>query len=157
MPLVLSALKTELNTDPTTLGYATDLAAGSTQALANMLNLVRDGTNGGPEIIVRRNDLTPNEVLEAIDSRDFELTPNAAHVAWLESVTQLARLRLVNEDGTNTRVLGNLKRILLVADTQGSRARLDAIANRQGSRAEQLFGVGTIVTSNDVTAAINLP
>src|SRR5262245_34415251 len=110
MPLTLAALKTELQTDPTSLDYAPHIALGSTGALADILNLQQGS------ITVRRNDLTPAEVLEAIDNRDFEAAPNPAHVAWFESVTQLGRLRLVNEDGSNTRVLGNLRRILQSAD-----------------------------------------
>jgi hypothetical protein len=31
------------------------------------------------------------------------------------------------------------------------------IANRNGSRAEQLFGAGTVITITDVAAALRLP
>jgi hypothetical protein len=37
---------------------------------------------------------------------------------------------------------------------QGSRARVDAIANRPGSRAEQLFLPGVRVTALDVARAL---
>ena len=41
MPLTLSALKTELQTDPTTLGYAPFITSGTTWKLAELLNLPR--------------------------------------------------------------------------------------------------------------------
>jgi hypothetical protein len=38
MPLTLAALKTELQTDPTALGYAAHVASGTTWQLAEILN-----------------------------------------------------------------------------------------------------------------------
>lgn len=146
------ALATELTTDPQTYGYAALISAGSDAGLADLLNKVRDGTDGEAAITVRRADIAPNEILEAIDNRDFITSPNIAHASWFESVTQLRTIRLVNADGTNTRVLGNLRR--LVNDTQGSQTRLDAIAVRNGSRAEQLFGVSTSITADDIARAL---
>ncbi len=139
----LTALNTELTTDPTALGYA----GKSDAEAADILNLRRASIN------VRRADILPAEVLEAIDSRDFEATPNTAHIAWFESVTQLRSIKLENDDGSATRALGNLRRLLQAADTQGSRARLAAVATRQGSRAEQLFGRDVVIDHLEVARA----
>lgn len=147
MAINYAQLKTELQTDPAGLGYAGPFAAGDNTTCAAILNEVRQS------ITIRRRDISPQEVLEVIDNRDFIATPNAAHVAWFESVTQLSMLRLVNDDGTDTRVLGNLRRILDNPGAQNSRARLLDIANRAGSRAERLFGADTRVTNEDIAKA----
>lgn len=144
-PEQLTILKTEITTDPLALGYA----GKSDAEIADLLNLLR------ATITIRRANIAPNEVLEAIDSRDFETAPNAIHVAWFESITQLRTIRLENDDGSATRALGNLRRLLQAADTQGSRARLAALAKRIGSRAEQLLGGGVTVTHIDVADARN--
>lgn len=142
----LANLKTEITSDPTGLGYA----GKSDAEVADLLNLPRPG------IVIRRANIDPREVLEAIDSRDFEAAPNPAHVAWFESATQLRAIQLENEDGTMTRALGNFRRILQAAVTQGSRVRLAALATRTGSRAEQLFGRDTVVTHIEVAQARSL-
>lgn len=144
-PAQLTILKTEITTDPLALGYA----GKSDAEIADLLNLLR------ATITIRRANIAPNEVLEAIDSRDFETAPNAIHVAWFESITQLRTIRLENDDGSATRALGNLRRLLQAADTQGSRTRLAALATRIGSRAEQLLGGGVVVTHIDVADARN--
>lgn len=146
-PPQLAALKNELTADPLAIGYATM----SDAAAADALNLVR------ATITVRRKDILPQEVLEAIDSRDFVGTPNPAHVAWFESVTQLRAMRLENDDGTETTTLGNLRRLLSSPTPQGSRARLTGVVTRQGSRAEQLFGTGAAIEHIEVAQARALP
>jgi hypothetical protein len=151
MPISLTALATEINTDPRGYGYAEHVASGADSLIADLLNLVR------AEITVRRADIAPVELLEAIDLRDFPATPagiNNATLAgsWLESVLQFARIPLLNADGTNNRIRQNLNRLL--GDTNGSQTRLGAISRRAGSRAEELFGVDTRVTSDDVARAL---
>lgn len=136
-----AALKAEIQTDPTLRGYA----GKEDNAVAALLNEIQGG------ITMRRDDIQPNEILEAIDNRDFISTPNLAHCSWFESLTQLRVIRLVNSDGSNTKVLGNLNR--LVNDTNNSQTRLLALANRTGSRAEQLFGIHTVVGDFDVAQA----
>lgn len=150
----LAILKTEILTDPLTYGYAPHVVANEPEIVAELLNKVRDGTDGEAAITIRRADIAAQEVLEAIDNRDFVATPDAAHVAWFESATQQTAIRLINADGTDTRVLGNLRRLLQNPGPQGSRDRLNVIANRLGSRAEQLFGPDTVVSIQDVVDAL---
>jgi hypothetical protein len=161
MAMTDASLRSELQTDPAGLGYAPYRAAGNHQALADLLNWPRDGVTAPPlagapagaAITVRNPSISAADLLEAIDNRDFATTPNAAHVAWFESITQQRTIALLNEDGTNNRVLGNLNR-LITSDTQGSRTRLLALATRRGSRAEQLWGPGTVVTIDDIGRAL---
>jgi len=112
-PSQLLVLKTEITTDPLALGYA----GKSDAEIADLLNLPR------ATITIRRANIAPNEVLEAIDSRDFETAPNAIHVAWFESITQLRTIRLENEDGSATRALGNLRRGSCKRPTRRDRGR----------------------------------
>jgi hypothetical protein len=160
MPMTYPALKSELLNDPQTYGYAAMIAAQNWNGVAAALNLLRDGTNGGPAITVRKTDISPKEVLEVIDTRDFVAgTPTIASnlaMAWFESVTQGDSMRLINDDGTDTRILGNIHDRLLVAGGQNSRSRLRALANRNGSRAEELWGRDTRVTDGDVETALRL-
>ena len=152
MAINYTALKNELQNDPQTYGYAADIAAGNDVALAEKLNKVRDGTDGEAAILVKRADISPVEVLEVVDTRDFKANPSILEGSWFESITQYEMVRLLNEDGSNTRVRANLNR--LITDTNGSQTRLNAISNRNGSRAEQLFGSGTRLTTDDISRAL---
>lgn len=142
MTISYSQLKTEIQTDPTARGYA----GKEDNAIAALLNEVQAG------ITIRRDNIMPNEILEAIDIRDFNATNSTQPAcSWFESVTQLRAIRLLNDDGSNTKTRANLNRML--DDTQGSQTRFNAIQNRQGSRAEVLFGRNTLITDQDVAIA----
>lgn len=165
MPVNYAALKTELQTDPASLGYSSFVAIRNDVALASILIFVRDGStvcpvNGvaGASITVRRSNVKPDEILEAIDIRDFPVSPTGVNSiplaqSWLESITQFSTVRLANTDGTKTTVRKNIDR--LVDNVQGSQTRLDTVAERRGSRSEQLFGENVAVTSTDVAIALN--
>ena len=145
-PAQITTLHTELINDPNNYGYAPYVNSANDIVLANMLNLVR------AEITVKNMWIQSSDVLEAIDSRDFNASPNIAHVAWFEAALNQGQIRLLEADGvTDTRALGNIKRI--IGNTQNSTTRINAVANKLGSRAEQLLGVGTILSSNDVGSA----
>lgn len=165
MVLSLPALKTEIQTDPNAYGYAAHVAAGSTQAVADLLNLARTGLNGGPAITVRKSDVSSKSIWEAIDIADFpalpanpnntQLSTERRSLSWLEGLANIGMIRLLNDDGSDTPVVTNLQGIF----PQGSatRSRLLALASRFGSQAEQLFGVGVVISNVDVAAALALP
>jgi hypothetical protein len=149
-------LKTELQTDPTALGYA---ATGSNDlAKADLLNLPRAG------ITIRRADVTPKELIEAISIADYVASPSnpsaiqlsteRRYLAWLSGLSSLETVRLFNDDGSNGPVALNL--IAMFTAGSGTLTRLTALAQRQGSRAEQLFGVGVRVSASDIGAALSL-
>lgn len=152
-----TTLHTELTTDPRGYGYGPLLTAGNDDGLVTLLNKPRDGTDGFPAISVKRLDCAPSEILEAIDIRDLQSSGLPAGMSvplaqsWLESVTQFARIRLMNDDGTKTMTRRNIDR--LVANTNASQTRLDAVAVRAGSRAEELFGANTVLTNFDIGQA----
>lgn len=160
-PAQYQALKTELNADPRAYGYAPLRASGSDNALADLLNLVRDGTNIGPAIPIRRADISSKELWEAIDVADMTALPGSPSVAqlsaerrnlaWLSGLPAIPRLRLLNDDGSNTPAVANLLAIFPASPT---RTRITALASRNGSRAEELFGRDTRLTDADVAVAL---
>ena len=163
-PTQLAVLKTELQTDPRAYGYAQYLPPNppSWNGPAVLMTIIRDGTNGGPAIVIRRVDTTPLEILEAIDIRDFVANPAQVNnlpmaQAWMESITQFEKVKLFNDDDSATRVKLNIDR--LVGNGNGSQTRLNATpgpGKRFGTRSEELFGRGVIVTDVDVEAAWRL-
>ena len=165
MSVDLTALKNEINNDPAGLGYAPFLAIRNDTAIAEIINFVRNGTTAcptnsvvGAAITINRPDCDTSEILEAIDVRDFLAAPAGVNSipltqSWFESITQFARIRLANTDGTKTTVRKNIDR--LVNNTNGSQGRLDTVAVRFGTRGETLFGVSTYVSVNDVSSALN--
>jgi hypothetical protein len=154
MAVNLPVLKNELLTDPLTYGYAAFIAANEPESCAAALNKIRLGNDGEAAITINRDNISSQELLEAIDTRDFG-APGGAAVAWFQSVTRLDTLRLFDTAGNPTRVRANLDR--MINNAQGSQTRLDALAVRPGSRAEVLFGPGTVVSISDVVAALALP
>jgi len=167
MPVNHAALRSELDTDPAQLGYEPAWSNGTDNVVASLLNFPRDGVTAAPNgvvgaaIQVRRADVMPAEILEVIDARDFQSETDAGasespnmDAAYFASVMQSQQsLRLEFDDGSATRVLTNLRRFLQNPGPQGSRDRLLSIVRRTGSRAEQLFGGGSVVTDADVAAA----
>lgn len=159
-PAQYVALKSELNNDPRAYGYAPLRTSGSDNALADLLNLVRDGTNG-TAIPIRRADIASKELWEAIDVTDMTALPGAPtatqlsaerrQLAWLTGLPAIPRIRLLNDDGSNTPAVANL---LAIFPASGTRTRLTALASRNGSRAEELFGRDVRLTDADVAIAL---
>jgi hypothetical protein len=152
MAMTGQALRAEIETDPRSYSYAPTADGSRDQPIADLLNLPRTGSNGGPAITIRRSDLTRQEVLEAIDVRDFISNANALQASYFESVTQSDNIRLIRDDGSDTTLLANMVRA--VNNTNGSQTRLRAMAVRAGSRAEELWGRDTFVTNVDVALAL---
>ena len=152
MAFTFAALASEINNDPQTYGFAAFVQAGNDQAITDALNKVRDGTDGEAAQIVKRPNITGGEILEAIDRADFSANPNPALVAYFESATQQASVRLVDEAGADTRILSNIKGLL--SASTASRTRLNAIAEEPGSRAQKLFGYSVRITNADVATAL---
>lgn len=135
MTINYATLRTELLTDPAGLGYA----GKSDYACAGLLNTVRGS------IAVARDTIPTWMVLDAVAQADLAaLTAN-----------QLQTLHIVISAGEVSIASANIRAIMSALFPAGSvtRANLVAIVNRTGTRAEQLFGVGTAVTDGDVARA----
>lgn len=151
-----TALKTEIQTDPKGYGYAVRVTANDWEGLATLLNTARAGEP------VRRKDIAPAEIFEVLDMADLpslsgnptatQLSAERKYLAWLSAIGNLRSIRLLNDDGSNTAALNNLQQIAPAGS--GSRTRLMAIATRNGSRIETLFGVGEKVQGADCKAAL---
>ena len=166
MPLTntqLTTLRNEIQGDPATYGYAALASAGNHQAITDLLNKVRDGTDGEAAITVRRRNIRPVEILEAVAVSDLpaiQSTPTAnqqvthqrnfAYLTWLMGLAD--DIRLVNDDGSDTQVRTNL--LALFAAGTGTRTRLGVLSQRNGSRSELLFGTDTVVSVEDVGRAL---
>lgn len=159
MALTLSALKTELTTDPNSYGYSAAVAAGAHGTLAALLNQPR------AEIAVKRTDVSVADIYAAVQVSDYSplaASPTAAqlsaerrYVGWLSGLAALGgAVRIFNDDGSDTPVAANLK-AMFPAGT-GTLTRLATLATRPGSRAEQLFGRNTTVGIEQIALALAL-
>lgn len=136
------ALKNELVGDPKGYGYAQYLASGSDWVLADMLNQVRDS------IRIDRTFVNAYEIIEAI--RPIEWSYIEAEDKWRFQL--ILGMGQVYIKGTNTR------EILLEPFPNYciTWSNIMALTKRSGSRAEELFGEGAVVTSEDVNKARRL-
>jgi H+/Cl- antiporter ClcA len=133
-------LLAELNTDPAAIGYAALIAAGNDAGVAALLNAPTTTS-------VYRNNIGVHEVVAAIAPADF---------AGLTTL-QVAKLQLLFTGTTTIDASSPNTRALFVGIFAGmatSSASLTALASRPGSRAEVLWGTGTVVTGNDVSLAL---
>lgn len=162
----LTQLKTELATDPRAYGYTALLTTQNWNAVRDLLNLTRTGVNGGPAITIRRTDIGAADVYAAIDVADYTAlpgNPNATQLsterrflAWLSGIAALsAPIRLVDDAGADTPVIKNFR--AMFAGGTGTLTRLTALASRNGSRAEELFGRDVLVSDGEVEQAWRLP
>ena len=155
----LAALKSEIQTDPLTYGYPAVIAQHNT--LADLINKVRDGSDGEAAITIRRTDISVADVYAAIEVADYAALPGSPtaaqlsterrYLGWLSGLAAFDTVRLLNDDGTDAPPMVNFKAMFPVS---GTRTRLTALASRFGSRAEQLFGIGTVVADTDIALAL---
>ncbi len=141
MTISYQTLKTELNTDPSGLGYPALITSGSDNALADALNLSRVTITN-----ISVTLLTPHLVFAAIVPSEWA----AVSASNQQIIQMILALDMINPNDTNT------KNAFLQAFGSGTttRTNLNALLTRQGSRAEQLFGAGTIIYSQDVAIAL---
>lgn len=142
MSIDYTQLATEIQTDPLGLGYAAHVAGGNDSAIADLLNLFRVG------IFVDRNFITGNEFLDAVVQADYNaLAANSDARPWVKTLATMGQIDVKS---------ANVRAIVAAIFPAGSetRANLIALQTRQGSRAEQLFGIGVSVSFLDVARAL---
>lgn len=144
MAFTLAQLATELNTDPGTLGYAALITAGSDQALADALNLVRAGAG----FVVNRNDIRAKELQGAVVFAEYVALAQAQRDLWQALLT----IAPLDANDTQTRAS-----VAAVFSAGATRTALVALASRQGSRAEVLWSAGTHIAAIDVSRALGRP
>src|SRR5210317_532598 len=137
-PADLAALKSEVNTDPISMGYD---PAGNTQALLKLLN---DAANNvGGDTASRPFDAAA--MMDALDPADYD-SPQAGTKAaeYTHMLLELGAYQPINNYKTVWR-----------AQFAGNSATVTALdaQNVALSRAEVLFGQGTTITRDDWIAA----
>jgi hypothetical protein len=141
------ALLTELQTDPRQIGYAGPLAIGDQDALAAMLNAIT-----GPGAATVTLASVPHDAFE------LGLAPALLGFSTLSATIQAKWQPILAALNSSTNVTINAETIglLSTAVTDGvmTTAQATAIYQRTGSRAEVLFGAGTVVLISDVSAAV---
>jgi hypothetical protein len=152
-PTQRAALTAELNSDPRSYGYAADITAGNDVALVEKLNLPRTAANGGAfgAITVRRGIRTGIDVMNCIDIAAYDPLSVGKQQYLIALVTPVEGVDLSNDV-----VRANLLAIFPSgAPNTATRARLQAAADKiPASRFEELFGIESRATNNDVAQAL---
>jgi hypothetical protein len=151
MAVDLAQLKTELETDPNGYGYAAYIAAGNMQTLADILNQVRTAIVMGRAIILREEamscwNLAEVEASYAADPAVLELACNAMH---FPSFNMQAR-----DEGSGVYLDSQVFAFAQEIGDLTSTA-MNNITVRSGSRAEELWAAGDIVTWYQCSQALN--
>lgn len=140
----LAALAAELNTDPTGIGYAALGWPNNDQAVVDALNAPIPGET------VTRKRVDPLELLSSIPLAEWEAVSDARR-QYLNSLIGVSGATI---DATDPVVWANLLDLFGVGTD--SRANIQAKVQRDGSRAEVLWGEGTVVSVSQVARAANL-
>lgn len=149
----LTALRAELTTDPQAVGYAAHYAAGDDYTLAQMLNATTGaGAASVPLIAISRGaflrSVIPgtDRLAAGLDSDGAALT-SATITKW---TYRFNAARGGDETiALDAAMLGMLGQ--MVTDKIMTQAEIDAFTTRTGSRAEVLFGAGTVIAVDDVS------
>lgn len=134
MPMTTEQLAAEIANDPAGLGYA-----GKTDGQIRVLLNTVTATD------VFRNDIAAKEIVNAIVAADFASL----------NVTQLSKLQLMLIGGTLDATNSNTRTIFLgiFSGMTATITALTAVAQRKGTRAEVLWGSGTVVTNDQIAGA----
>lgn len=122
MAIDLVALQTEIQTDPTGLGYS-----GNTTNMARTINQLR------PSILVGRGEMPTWEIIAASVKSEVDA------LGASDKELYLAMLSLGTVDASDTRIRAIFASLFDAATT--TRQNLIDVSKREGSRAEELFGV----------------
>ena len=140
----LQALHDEIEADPLGIGYKTNGDWKGDQVIADLIN---DPANGD---VVQRRHINPQEVIEQIALADWE-TISASERLYVQLLPSLTIISAV-QDGTEVR---NNLLIIFGAGTT-TRDNLIGVVQKDGSRAEVLWGEGTTISVSQVAYAANL-
>lgn len=142
-PYSVSLLITELKTDPLSLGYAALISADNIAALSALLNS-RSGQGTGP---------VAGDTLNAVQFRDLIDPTDAGNMLASATTALVFHVGALDVDVGNPKRQAILNTIL--SQYSATLANVQATYTRTGSRAEVLWGNGTIVSDSDIESAIS--
>lgn len=142
-------LNSELTTDPKGIGYATPLAATNDNAVAALIN----ATTGPGAATITIPSLTHDEfatliapVVMAIGSASAAL-----QAQWTPMLNLISGISVFQTTAGN---MGLLNTLASDFPNQLTAAMITAATTRLGSRAEVLWGVGTVINWIDIAHAM---
>ena len=149
-----AALKTELTTDPKTLGYASQLGL-SDIAVAAMLN----ATTGNGAATISISSMTRGEWDAQLIPMEDQVTTglNLSGAALSAAVISKWNSRIAAFRAGDPSISVAVMTPLLnsaVSDGLITSSFITQITSRTGSRAEVLFGEGTVIDHNDISKAM---
>ncbi len=156
----LLLLKTEITTDPRGLGLAVLGGNGSVGAVTERLN------TRYPDVTAWNAGAVQADYTVLEDAANTDLLRSAIHPTDYGTLTvdQRAYFDFVTECGTlkvqpyhRTWVQATISNVAIGGVPQNSRKRVLDILDRDGSRAEVLFGAGVVVAELEIIAALALP
>lgn len=147
-----TALATEINTDPLTLGYAALVSSGSDQGIAILLN-ANNYTLQGPvpmtDVFIWLGENALTVTIQGIAATSGPLQNNAA--TFLLAVQGGSAVL----DVTNSAIVAMVAAFVTAGTfTQSVQDALFAMGQVPASRAEVLFGSGVSVSNSDVSFAL---
>jgi hypothetical protein len=144
-----AALKTELTTDPKGIGYATPLAATNDNAVAALIN----ATTGPGSGTITLPSLTHDEFAMLIAPVVMAIGGSSAalQATWYPMLNLISGISIVQ---TTTQNMGMLGALSSAFPTQLPASAITAATTRIGSRAEVLWGAGTVIQWQDIATAM---
>jgi hypothetical protein len=132
----LTALRNEILNDPLTLGYAPE--SGDIRNITELIN------GGGRSVTKPIEMLTVAEISGAIDSAEFASLAEY-NKEWVKSV--------INQPADSPVSRYRVKFLSVFGSGSPTRLAVQALLSTTGSRAEELFGIGTKISKEDWFAA----
>jgi hypothetical protein len=147
MTINYQALAAEITADPLGLGYAA--LAGQDQQRANLIN----STTGPGAALVALTSVPVQALIKAVQSNaDWDLLTAAG-----PTFNSFQLLALISPlDCTNPQITAILSHVI-TGFSQTTKTAIAGAATKIGSRAENLFGVGTVVLASDIAKAEGRP
>ena len=138
-----AALKSEIQSDPLSLGYAPFVTGGNDAGIVALMNDPTKATTG-PAVAV--TSVPTSDIIDAIVFSEM----SAFTTNQLLQLLLMLSVSTVNPSNANVRAF--FAGLFGAATT--TRANLIALSTRIGSRAEQLGGAGFVVAQSDVSFAL---
>jgi len=145
MAVDLTALKSEIQADPTSRGYASHVTTGAHDEIAKLLNAIQVS-------IQVDNFVTAFDIDEAVESADWPAANSEQNLRdlWRDILLSVGAEGTINANATNLKD----KVLAIFLPGTNTRTNLAALQTRDGSRAEELFGVDTTITHTQVSQAL---